>query len=97
MKQNTPRLGTETRAVVAETLLLALGKTLQSYKDFINNHSDESHVDYKNNQTAARAGLAHIELLIKMAGTVDLLDDDETQDILAMISKAQTELESLNA
>ena len=93
MKQKTPNMGADARARIAEALPVALEKAFTAYHDFIDGDNGGDHSDYKNKQTAAKAGLAHIELLIKLSNMVDVLDDDRAQDIVDLLSKAEAELE----
>lgn len=97
MKQKTPQLGADARAQIAQTLPMAMKKAIASYQDFIDGHADDTDSnDYKNKQTAAKAGLAHIELLMKLASMVDALDDGEVDDFYNLLADAKKELEGKN-
>ena len=93
MKQKTPNIGTTARAQISETLPQAMDTAIHAYQVFVGSDCSKIHTDYKNKQTAAKAGLAHIELLIKLSNMVDVLDDDRAQDIVDLLSKAEAELE----
>ena len=90
--KTTLNLSAEARTQIAETLPLALEKAITSYQDFIDGISNEKSNDYKNKQTAAKAGLAHIELLMKLAGMVDALDDGQVNNLNELLANAKGEL-----
>lgn len=93
MKQKTLNLSADARTQIAETLPMALEKAITSYQNFVDDRSSEDHADYKNKQTAAKAGLAHIELLMKLANMVDALSEDQSKDLASLLQGAKTELE----
>jgi hypothetical protein len=97
MMNKTPNLSAEARAQIAQTLPVALEKAIACYQGFIDGHdNDEVSSEYKNKQNAAKAGLAHIELLMKLANMVDALDGGQADNILQLINEAKDELEGFN-
>ncbi len=97
MKQKTLNLSEDARTQIAETLPMAIKKAIDAYQDFINGKPEEDNSsEYKNKQTAAKAGLAHIELLMKLANMVDSLEDDQKSDLMMLLHDAKNELEGHN-
>jgi hypothetical protein len=93
MTQKTPEIGKHARAQIAETLPLAIDKAIASYHEFIDNKSSEESSDFKNRHTAAKAALAHIELLMKLAGMVDLDSDERNEHVAVLLQKAKAEFD----
>ena len=97
MKHKTPKIGADARAQIAQALPVAMEKAICAYQSFINNGDDNDlSNEYKNKQAAAKAGLAHIELLLKLAGIVDDSTEDNFDDVEMLLAKAQQELKGLN-
>jgi len=94
MKQKTSELSRETRAKIAQSLPDAIETALNSYRQFNargEKDSEESN-QFKNHHNACKAALSHIELLIKLARLVDVLDDNQQDDLTVMIQNAYDEL-----
>ncbi len=96
MKQKTPEIGAQARAQIVQTLPVAMEKTINSYHDFVDQESAEEATDFKNRHMAAKAALAHIELLIKLAGMVDAVDDSDLSHLDTLIAEAKRELGGIN-
>lgn len=93
MKQKTPEIGMQTRAQIAETLPKAIERAITSYHVFTGREasSDESK-DFQNQHAAAKAALAHIELLIKLAALLNDENSDEAISVSNIIADAMREL-----
>lgn len=97
MKQRTPEIGAQTRAQIAESLPQAIEKALDSYHNFIDNPDRKESGQFKDHHTAAKAALAHIELLLKLAAMVDIVEENKANVLCDLIKNARVELEKGNA
>lgn len=72
----------------------AMAAALKSYQDFLDRNSDEAAGDFKDRHTACKAALAHIELLVKLAGIIGDLENtpEDKNKINDLIAKAMDEL-----
>lgn len=96
MKQKTPEIERQARVQIAQTLPLAMEKAINSYHDFVDQESAEEATDFKNRHMAAKAALAHIELLIRLARMVDAGDEVDHAQLDALIAEAKRELGGIN-
>jgi len=94
MKQKTPEFGADARLQIAETLPIAIEKAIHDYHRFIDEKNTEETHDFKNHHVAAKAGLAHIELLMKLATMVDALDQGQENNLLELLASAKDELKN---
>ena len=95
MKQKTPDIGSHARAQIAETLPNAIETAVLMYESFMDsNQNADTTKEYKDHVSAAKAGLAHIELLLKLAAMVDVVDENRAETIIDQIQNAQTELDN---
>ena len=95
MKQKTPEIGAQTRAQIAETLPQAIETAVLMYVSFMeSNQNADTTKDYKDHVSAAKAGLAHIELLLKLAKMVEIVDDNRARKIIGQLHDAQAELDN---
>jgi hypothetical protein len=92
MKQKTPEIGAQARAQIAQNLPSAMEKAINAYHNFIDDDDDKKSTRFKNKHTAAKAALAHIELLIKLGRMVDAMDDDTQDHLEILIAEAKKEL-----
>lgn len=92
MNQKTPEIGTQARAQIADALPQAIETALSSYHAFIDNPDKKESKDFQNHHAAAKAALAHIELLIKLASIVSDESADNTADIATILADATQEL-----
>ena len=93
MKQKTPNIGADARAQIAATLPNAMQKAINDYHSFVDEADEKKADEFKNRQMAAKAGLAHIELLIKLSVLVDTGGDTQSNHIAELLAEAQKELE----
>ena len=95
MIKKTPDIGADAKAQIAETLPNAIETAILSYQVFMDVQQDaETSKEYKDHQSAAKAGLAHIELLLKLAKMVDVVDENRADTLIEQLSNAQTELDN---
>ena len=95
MKQKTPDISADAKAQISETLPQAIETAIASYQQFMDmQQNTESSKEYKEQNTAAKAGLAHIELLLKLATMVEIVDENKAEDIIERIKNAQKELDN---
>ncbi len=94
MKQKTPELSAETQEQLKQSIPEAMQIAILSYQEFADRGEQDSKASdkFKDHHNACRAALTHIELLLKLARLVDVLDDDQQNDISTMIEKAYAEL-----
>lgn len=97
MNKKTPYIGVQARTQIAETLPKAIEKAIESYHGFVDNPDAEESVAFKNHHTAAKAALAHLELLMKLAALVDAVNDAQSETLTELIKNAQKELDRDNA
>ena len=94
MKQKTPEIGARTRGQIAENLPQAIERALESYHEFTNGYqSAEESKEFQSKHAAAKAALAHIELLLKLAALVDGMNDDQANNLSHLMAEARKELE----
>ena len=96
MKQKTPEIGAQARTRIAETLPQAIEKAVASYHDFTDGGGEEPK-DFQSRHTAAKAALAHIELLLKLAALVEAGGDGKNSGLEELIQNAKSELDKGNA
>lgn len=80
-------LDEETRQEVAAFLPVVIRKTLQSYEEFIELSKSENSKDFSNYHSACKAAISHLEMLIKLAqliGVVEKNDDPSFKDMLRL-------------
>ena len=76
-----PQIETRTRAQIAEFLPKAIDTALTSYQLFSEQDIPEEAKEFKAHHDACKVAIAHIELLIKLAGWADLPNPDvESKD-----------------
>ena len=90
----------ETRRQIARFLPDAIARALTSYFAFSQENPEEKESKkFAAHHTAAKAAIAHVELLIKLAKWADLPDataEDHNRQIVlaAMVQEAENELET---
>lgn len=91
---NTPQLGAETRARIADLLPQALEASLDSYHSFVTTGVDaEKTKNFAAHHTAAKVALAHIQLLIKLASMIDVPgEENPNSDLMMLMNKAMIEI-----
>ncbi len=98
MNKKTPDIGAEARLQIAATLPNAIETAIESYHTFMASAQEvDQSKEFKDRHTAAKAALAHIELLLKLAATVDMVDNDKADHLCAMLKTAQEELDRNDA
>ena len=96
----TQKIESETRRQIASFLPDAIIRALTSYHEFSKSNSEEDECKrFAANHSAAKAAIAHIELLLKLARWADLPDpyaEDHNRQIAlsAMIQEAREEVDS---
>lgn len=97
------KIENETRRQIASFLPDAIVRALTSYHEFSKSNAEEDECKrFAANHSAAKAAIAHIELLLKLARWADLPDpqaEDHNRQIAlsAMLQEAKEELEGYRA
>ncbi|PCI99239.1 MAG: hypothetical protein COB14_06450 [Alphaproteobacteria bacterium] len=93
-----PEIESGTRARIAKFLPKALESAIASYQLFSEQNPEQNSVEFKKHQDACKVGIAHIELLVKLAKrttSTDAKSDNKRseKEILGLMETAQEEIE----
>ena len=88
----------EARKRIAEFLPSAFTKAFRSYHQFMQQDVPVKTKEFSDHHKAAKVAIAHIELLIKLAKSAHVPNDDsrENHEIAVMIEQASAELAEHN-
>ncbi|MFP4098820.1 MAG: hypothetical protein ACLFP8_08415 [Alphaproteobacteria bacterium] len=96
-----PEIEDDTRQQIAQFLPIALKTALKSYQDFCDLKPSDDAKEFKARHDACKVAVAHIQLLIKLAGWADLppdqvegLEEDKQEQLRRMIENASGEVKT---
>jgi hypothetical protein len=93
MNTKKPEIDETAKHQIAQIIPRALEKAWLEYDVFSDSAQDEKETkDYHSRINALKAALAHIELLLKLAALVDVVDENEAYEVNQIIHDAMNEL-----